>query len=275
MTHSDVLLNVNSFHLELLRPLVKWKVLSIKELFEDSGYAGTYKGFHKVITRLEKHQVVEGFKDVWTKSKRIYLTKIGSELVSPHQWRADAYNLNALFHDSRVTLYMRFLASYLNIHRLQLDQERTGHFRNFFELPKVRPDAEFSFKDDKEKNHSFYLELELTQKSTERIAEKFDFYQERVSSSSRILFLFPTENLAASYRDVLMSLEKEKGKSQLLFAYDEGLRHGNFSLDRSYIWVKDEKITLRNYFEAIGRRSKGDPREILGRLWRTAMERSF
>ena len=34
MTHSDVLLNVNSFHLELLRPLVKWKVLSIKELFD-------------------------------------------------------------------------------------------------------------------------------------------------------------------------------------------------------------------------------------------------
>lgn len=274
MTHSDVLLNVNSFHLELLRPLVKWKVLSIKELFEDSGYAGTYKGFHKVITRLEKHKLISGFKDVWTKSKRIYLTEKGSELVSPHRWRADVYNLNALFHDSRVTLYMRFLASYLNIHSLQLDQERTGHYRYFHEMPKVRPDAEFYFKDDFEKVHGFLLEVELTQKSSERIIEKLSYYQERLKNA-KIIFLFPSENLARSYREVLMGLEKDKGKSQICFAYDQGLIQGNFSLERSYIWRNEEKITLQKYFEEIGRRSKGDPREILGRLWRTAMERSF
>lgn len=74
MASQDILLSVNSFHLELIRPLVKWKILSIKELFEDSGYVGTYKNFQKIVTRLEKAGVVKGTKDVWTKSKRIWLT---------------------------------------------------------------------------------------------------------------------------------------------------------------------------------------------------------
>lgn len=274
MGNSDVLLNVNSFHLELLRPLVKWKVLSIKELFEDSGYAGTYKGFHKVVTRLEKHKLISGFKDVWTKSKRIYLTEEGSKLVSPHRWRADVYNMNALFHDSRVTLYLRFLAEKLSIHHLNLDQERTGHYRNFHEIPKARPDADFTFMDDKKNVHTFLFEIELTQKATERIIEKLDYYQDRIGSY-KVLFLFPTENLARSYRSVLMRLTKELNKDRILFAYDQGLIQGNFSLERSFIWRGEEKITLQKYFEEIGGRTREESRVILGRLWRSAIERYF
>jgi hypothetical protein len=34
MQDNDVLLKINPFHLELIRPLIKWKILSIKELYE-------------------------------------------------------------------------------------------------------------------------------------------------------------------------------------------------------------------------------------------------
>ena len=160
MNQSAVYLSVNSFHLELLRPLVKWKILSIKELFEDSTYGGTYKGFHKVIRRLEKHKLLGSFKDVWTKSKRIYLTQEGNSLVNPNKWRADAYNGNTLFHDSRAALYLRYLIKELNINYAELDQER---MRNLYvhEMPSVRPDGEFFFEDEKGKEHLFNFEISL------------------------------------------------------------------------------------------------------------------
>ena len=92
MRDQDILLSINPFHLELIRPLVKWKILSIKELFEDSDYVGSYKNYQKIISRLEKAHVLKGNKDVWTKTKRMYLTRFGNELVNNSRWMSHVIN---------------------------------------------------------------------------------------------------------------------------------------------------------------------------------------
>lgn len=111
MKEEDVLLQINPFHLQLLRPLIKWKILSIKECFDDSAYPSSYKSFHKIIQRLEKNGVIGSFKDVWTKTRRIYLKWLGNEMVNPFDWMAHAFNKQNLFHDSSLPLYLRFLAT--------------------------------------------------------------------------------------------------------------------------------------------------------------------
>jgi hypothetical protein len=270
MMNSDVYLSVNSFHLELLQPLVKWKILSIKELFEDSTYGGTYKGFHKVIRRLENKKLLGSFKDVWTKTKRIYLTQEGNTLVNPNQWRSDAYNGNALFHDSRASLYLRYLIKELNVTEAGLDQERMRNLR-VHEMPSARPDAEFHFEDTKGLEHKFLLEIELTQKSKDRVLEKFANYQEGIQDY-KLLFVVPTEHLAVTYRNMLHSLKENKSKHRFYFVVEPGLVKGNFSLERSYLVGTQEKISLQNHFMAMGARRRGDYKEILGGLWRKAID---
>jgi hypothetical protein len=71
MQEVDVLTKINPFHLELIRPLIKWKILSIKELYEDSNYPASYKPYHKIMQRLEQNGVIGSFKDVWRLRKTV------------------------------------------------------------------------------------------------------------------------------------------------------------------------------------------------------------
>lgn len=271
MNNHDLLLHVNPFHLELLRPLVKWKILSIKELFEDGNYQGGYKGFHKIVSKLERHEVIKGFKDCWTNSKRVYLSKKGNELVNPWQWRADAFNDSTLFHDSRVSLYLRYLHTQIKLDGFALDQERMRHFKNGYDAPKIRPDADFSLKGNNKKSIPFFLEIELTQKSLERIREKLSNYLED-RNGPRVLFVFPSESIAKSYLAVLRIVEGTNRYDRIVIAIDQGLIRGNFSLERSRVLQEHGELTLLNYFMAITERSDGDSLVKLGRVWRSAIE---
>lgn len=124
MSEKDLLLSINPFHLELLRPLVKWKILSIKELFEDCSYRGNYKSFQRTISRLEKAGVLKGNKDVWTRTKRIHLTRMGNEFVNNLRWMSHVIDDGSFFHDSRVTLYLRYLTEKINVTCVELEQEK-------------------------------------------------------------------------------------------------------------------------------------------------------
>jgi hypothetical protein len=273
MSEKDLLLSINPFHLELIRPLVKWKILSIKELYEDSAYEGTYKNYQKIISRLQKAEVVKGNKDVWTKTKRMYLTRTGNELVNNSRWMSHVINDGSFFHDSRVTLYLRYLAQHLKMDSIELEQEWM-RVKSFQDMQKIRPDAEFVLINSSEKRKRFLLEVELTQKSKERLIEKFEYYQ-RIPDYQFILFVFPTSSLANSYLQLFKSLTPNEKKSNYIFAMEPGLIKGNFFLPDTKAYFRGEELSLENVFQEINGRSDGVSMGTLRGMWRQSFESLF
>ena len=69
---------------------------------------------------------------------------------------------------------------------------------SFKDMKIVRPDAEFSIEGGNQKKITLLLEIELTQKSKERVYEKFQTYH-KFPMYNFILFVFPTLSLFKSY----------------------------------------------------------------------------
>lgn len=273
MPEKDLLLSITPFHLELIRPLVKWKILSIKELFEDSGHVGSYKNYQKIISRLEKAHVLKGHKDVWTKTKRMHLTRLGNELVNNSRWMPHVINEGSFFHDSRVTLYLRYLAGQLKMNSVELEQE-CMKIKTFEDMQRIRPDAEFCICNSYNKQQRFLLEVELTQKSKERLIEKFEYYL-RIPDYQFILFVFPTPSLFNSYLQLLMSSTLNNGRTNYIFAMEPGLIKGNFSLKNTKAFFRGKELSLENVFQEIHGRSDGDSVGSLKGLWRQSFESLF
>lgn len=271
MQEEDVLLRINPFHLELIRPLIKWKILSIKECFEDSKYPASYKSFHKIIQRLEKSGVIGSFKDVWTKTRRIYLTRMGNELVNPFDWMAHAFNKQNLFHDSRVTLYLRFLAQHLPISDVVLEQEKMK-IRKKEDFQKIRPDAEFTLA-SQHRSVDFILEVELTQKNKERAWEKMMNYKD-ISEYRCVIFIFPNPTIYESYLRIFDENKKEIGKHNYIFLLDPGIIKGNPNLEAK-VMHENKETSIRNLFQEIVGELKGDSRANLSSLWRKSFEKIF
>lgn len=273
MSEEDLLLAINPFHLELMRPLVKWKILSIKELYEDSNYTGTYKGFQKVVSRLEKSGVLKGNKDVWTKTKRMHLTRIGNELVNHSRWMSHVINDSSFFHDSRVTLYLRYLSEQINITHIELEQELMK-IKNFEDLQRIRPDAEFTIEDNNKKKCLMLLEVELTQKSHNRLIEKLNYYN-KIPDYKYVLFVFPTESLFKLYSKAFERESFLKGKANYIFALEPGLVKGDFSLEKAKAFFRGETVSLQNVLFEIAGSSIGERTESVQSMWRRALPELF
>jgi hypothetical protein len=271
MQEQDVLLHINPFHLELMRPLIKWKILSIKECFEDSQYPASYKSFHKIIQRLEKNGVIGSFKDVWTKTRRIYLTRMGNELVNPFDWMAHAFNKQNLFHDSRVTLYLRFLAKNLPISHVVLEQEKMK-IRKKEDFQKIRPDAEFTLS-SQNRCVDFILEVELTQKNKEKAWEKMNNYLD-ISEYRSVIFLFPNPTIYESYIRIFEENKNEIGKHNYIFLLDSGIITGNPDLDAK-VTYQNRETSIRNLFQEIVGGLSSDSGANLSSLWRKSFEKIF
>jgi hypothetical protein len=269
MKQQDILLSINPYHLELIKPLIKWKIMSIKEVFEDSGYPSSYKGFHKIIQRLEKHGVIRGFKDVWTKTKRIYLTFEGNSLISPHGHVGHVYNDQNIFHDSRVALYLRFLAQNYDLAALSLEHEELEiKYKESFQ--RIRPDARFQIEVDSVKIN-FLLEIELTQKTKDRAWEKIAHYKDE-KRFRFVIFVFPTLSIYKSYLSLLKTNADLIGHHNYIFVMDEGLIRGTPSLN-SLAFFQNKETTLQNVMTEIMGRSAGDFETTLDRLWGKQLKR--
>jgi predicted transcriptional regulator len=271
MRQQDILLSINPYHLQLIRPLIKWKIMSIKEVFEDSGYPASYKTFHKIIQRLEKNGVIRSFKDVWTKTRRIYLTFEGNSLVAPYGHVGHVYNEQNIFHDSRVSLYMRFLNLFYPISSINLEHEDL-EFKKKNSFQRVRPDARFEMEFNG-KRSSFILEVELTQKSKERAIEKLANYKDD-KSLRYVIFVFPTPSLYKSYLNLLKANAETLGKNNYIFVMDEGLVKGIPSMDAPAFY-QNQDTTLHNVMKQIIGRIEGESNSSLDRLWRKHAELFF
>jgi len=121
-------------------------------------------------------------------------------------------------------------------------------------LQRIRPDAEFTIEDESQKKCTFLLEVELTQKSKERLIEKLEHYH-KIPDYRFILFVFPTPSLFNAYVRLYESHPTIKKRFNYIFALEPGLIKGNFSLESTKAYFKGKEVTLQNVLYEIAGRS--------------------
>ena len=107
-------------YFDLLYPLRKWKILNVRALKEEAEYHGSFSGFYKIISKLEKNLLVDSFINSWSNEKFIYLLPDGIKALGENELSLNI-NRELRFHDSIVSKVARDFKSYPHIEEVYLD----------------------------------------------------------------------------------------------------------------------------------------------------------
>lgn len=232
--------NLNSVHLNYLTPLLKWRVMDLESLRKENMSALSYKNFHRIIRGLEKKEVLQGYRDPFSRKKFVYLSSFGEDQLSLKE-NPTAISQESLIHDTKVSEFCRTL---LNLGwALEAELEHQIHDKRQFKMNfKVIPDALIYLERNGYK-YQLAFELERHRKNNQKIIEKmrqygdFNFYH-------YILYLFPSWNLMEKYRSLAIeNLEPEKMGKFMFFTHSE-MSQGFDELGSIQGYVRDKKVTL-------------------------------
>lgn len=232
--------NINPSYFEVLYPLTKWKILSIKDLKEEVEYNGSLSGFYKIISKLEKNLLIDSFINTWTNKKYIYLMPSAIKALGEN---ISTLNINRdiRFHDSIVTSITRKFNTYPFIEEVFLDFQT----REKFPLLERVPDSLLIGKLGRSFNIA--IEVELTQKSSDRVKEIIRTY-----SSSKVvnqaLYITDKKSILNAYQKYLNELGEEISKEKILIMYMKDMAKGKVEIMNSPVLFKDKVTTLKELF---------------------------
>lgn len=242
----DIMLKLNPQYFEFFTPLVKWKILSVNDLYELSGYHGRKNSFHKLINRFETHQVIKSVNDLWSRKKYLYLTKLGEDLIN-HEEHIIGLSEEMLLHDMRLSELILAIKGALPTKEIKFEHEwrQKGQFST---LKRQYTDALLN-REIKGKTQKIAIELELNQKSKERLSEKFQHY---ITSSyyDLCLYVFGRQNTMENYHRFCMEKFTPKEARKLVFFTLEGIEKGKFDLTNMQGLRANERVGFRSLFEA-------------------------
>ena len=98
-------------YFEILNPLLKWRILSVRELKNQSEYSGSLSAFYKIISKLEKNKLIESFMNTWSNEKFLYLKPDALKALGQEKALLPV-NIDIRFHDAITTKVALFLKSY-------------------------------------------------------------------------------------------------------------------------------------------------------------------
>jgi hypothetical protein len=231
---------ISPSYLEMIRPLEHWKILSLKNLREDSDYQGSASGFYKIIKKLEQHNLLDSFINAWSNEKYLYLSPLGLKGLGLEN-RGLNLNREHRLHDSIVTKVARVMTSWSFVQRVRLN------FHNREELPLLErvPDCFVEAKLNKPLHLA--VEVELTQKSRDRLEQIFRTYSES-KVIHHVLYITDKRSILKSYTDYLRIRHNEFLAERFLFLINPNLVKGNLDLMNSQVYFKNRETTLREIF---------------------------
>ncbi|GAB4023845.1 MAG: hypothetical protein Fur0010_27080 [Bdellovibrio sp.] len=230
----------NPSHLQLIEPLVKWKILSLTFLNEAS-YLTREKNsnFYKTISKLESDGLLGSFIDPNSKEKYVYLTKLGIKTLGANQ--LTPINEVNMFHDSFVSeigyLFSNLpFSRYVVIeHEILQSNPMIGH----------RPDA---YLEGHHKNDfRLAFEVEFTAKSKERIRELFNYYT-RTQFFNNALFFFGHKGTFDTYVRTLDETISSAEKKKFLMMYSPSLYRRKYNIFQDKVFHDGKLTTLGKLF---------------------------
>lgn len=191
--------HLNSLHLNYLTPLLKWRVMDLESLRKECLRVPKYKNFNRIIRNLEKKNILEGYRDPFSRKKFIYLSSFGEGQLSLKE-NPTALSKDTLIHDIRVSEIARGLISRGWVDDVELEHQIHDK-RNFKMEFKVIPDAILHLE---KRGHKYRLalELELTRKNNQRLVEKVKQYEASIYYNY-VLYIFPSSSLMEKYIEVI------------------------------------------------------------------------
>ncbi len=230
---------INSEYLDLLLPLREWKILSLDDLKKLSGYQGGEWNFYKIVQKFEESNLAGSFVDHFTKKKFLYLAcegfkALGMEKMIP-------VHVENRFHDAHLVRLLLQLRKLPSLEKFLLDE----HIKKEFPFLGHIPDALIVGK--RKDVFRLGIELELTQKSKERIRESFQFY-EASPFFNNVLYFFIRPNAYKTYQEVLKESVEIKNKNRFLFIFEPRLTKKSYEIQNSETSFKEKITTLGEVF---------------------------
>ena len=237
---SKVLEYINPRHQEILSPLLKWKILSLKVLYIEAKFKKGLAGLYKAVQKLEREELLHSFRDSWSKEKFLYLGTKGHDFLG----LVDCQRINPdqRFHDALAVKICKDLLEKGWANEVKLDFEMRESLNRFDYLP----DASLFIKSEANE-FNLGLELELTQKTKERILSKFQFYA-KSDRFHHVLFIFYRESVFKTYKELMkLNIDKELHK-KFIFSFEENLSLKNYDLNEAQTYFNGENLSLKSLF---------------------------
>ena len=224
---------VKGLHLDYLSNLLNWRILDFQKLMELSNYDRGYNNFTKIVSRLEARKLIEKYSPANTNKKYIYLTADGEKLISEDN-RFCRPAQNSIYHDLLMSeLCYEFLK--LKCFDEAILEHLIHNKKEFLKISGPIPDAILKGKIEKE-SFRIALELELTQKSHDRVCQKVSQYL--VSNYDYVVYLFNSKSTFNSYAKILIEKYGDRVFKKVLF----------FLIDEKEI-TKEKILNFKGYFE--------------------------
>jgi len=217
----------------ILAQIGRWKVISIKNLYEIMPVAISYQGFAKQIRKLESSGFVSSFLFP-DKSKYIYLTRKGVMLV-PYGVEY-SHSKEMIVHDLKCGIVLRELLKFENFMEGQILGDKSEG---------LSPDAKILAK-KKDKEYVLALELELNQKSKDRIKEKFKKYSSSVTYHY-VLYVFQSPEVMNAYTKILQAMP-EIVQLKIILLLDTNLSNFNFDFKSAVCFFKEGPRSFESIF---------------------------
>ena len=231
---------INPAYVDLLMPLKRWKILDVKALKEAAEYSGSFSGLYKIIAKLEKNLLLNSFTNSWSNEKFVYLSPTGLKALGENEGGL-GINRETRFHDSIVSKVARFFARYSFVREVYLDFQ----VKDAFPLLERVPDCLLvgSLKSP----FKMAIEVELTQKSQERLAQIYRTYSDS-KVVNQILYITDKQSIFEDYKEYFNQKGGELIKEKFLFLLSKDLSKGRCDLKNEPVYFKGSMTTLSEIF---------------------------
>lgn len=230
--------NIHPNHLDLLKPLASWKILNLNTLKKFSKYKKGSSSFYKTITKLEENLLIDSFIDSWGKEKFVYLTQegfraIGYEDYSCEMKRDERFH-NAYLVQACIPLYFLDNFKEMSMHAFR----KTGN-----SFHKNESDARCLF-ECYGKDFNLAIELELNQKSKNRVENIFKLYNQE-ENLDFVLYISHNNSLLNTYKNLAYNIFSKEEAGMFGFLHVEelhNLQQSLLNLSIEVSGIKDFKL---------------------------------
>ncbi len=234
---------INPEHFKLLYPLKDWRVLDLANLHKKSNARLSQPGLVRLILRLEKAKVIKGFRDPWSRKKYVYLTRMGEELISLNDYPT-AISEESLFHDLRVVDLGQELIKNKVFKKIRFEHQivnRKNYITNLALIPDAEVDGVMNGK-----NFSLAIELELHQKSKDRLEKKGEQYLG--SLYDHCLFMFSDKNTLENYQKFFTEKLGQKFNEKIFLFHLRGVYESEIDLHKTEGFVFGKWMKFNDVF---------------------------
>lgn len=241
------LININEKRESVLLPLIKWRILAVTELLELSEYNGNLRNMHKLVSRLEKDNLLTSFIHKYNDRKYVHLTRVAHKEISDQPWNIST---EIKMHDAIVSTVLYNFSKQEFVNSTTINYQNISFNQSIFSHG-VDPDGMICA-NRKGRSCNIAIEIELTRKSSSEILKKFKKYNENTEFDF-VIYFFKCKRTLNTYFKYYEKFCKLVGiayrDSQVLFCYSTILASTRFQALDTY-WKKPDASegTLKDLF---------------------------